>query len=250
MCNPKMKFRDYGRAMLQSESIKGADCTLEEKIVFNASVAHFRDRRDDNVDENQFRRVYNSKLQKLLLCDDLRRDLVGAKLDKQSVMQQVRLRLSRETHLHDDADERTALRVYVLRKLSALVHTKAHQIEICIAAHNTTACAYKRQARRVLANLNNTKTGLLKKVLTDVVGARLLATGDHRALWPELHNAAHMQPGRRIMIVKEDDVDDTLLSCTKCKQRKVTYYQMQTRSADEPMTTFCTCQACGHKFRM
>lgn len=26
--------------------------------------------------------------------------------------------------------------------------------------------------------------------------------------------------------------------CGKCKQRKCTYYQMQTRSADEPMTTF------------
>ena len=26
--------------------------------------------------------------------------------------------------------------------------------------------------------------------------------------------------------------------CGKCGQRKCTYYQMQTRSADEPMTTF------------
>lgn len=26
--------------------------------------------------------------------------------------------------------------------------------------------------------------------------------------------------------------------CGKCKQRKVTYYQLQTRSADEPMTNF------------
>ncbi|CCJ28186.1 unnamed protein product, partial [Pneumocystis jirovecii] len=33
-----------------------------------------------------------------------------------------------------------------------------------------------------------------------------------------------------------------LFQCGKCKQRKVSYYQMQTRSADEPMTTFCECQ--------
>ena len=33
--------------------------------------------------------------------------------------------------------------------------------------------------------------------------------------------------------------------CYKCKQRKCTYYQMQTRSADEPMTTFVTCLCCG-----
>jgi transcription elongation factor S-II len=29
-----------------------------------------------------------------------------------------------------------------------------------------------------------------------------------------------------------------IFKCGRCKQRKCTYYQMQTRSADEPMTTF------------
>ena len=37
--------------------------------------------------------------------------------------------------------------------------------------------------------------------------------------------------------------------CSRCKQRKCTYYQMQTRSADEPMTTFVqvTGQSLPHK---
>lgn len=33
--------------------------------------------------------------------------------------------------------------------------------------------------------------------------------------------------------------------CHKCGQRKTTYFQMQTRSADEPMTTFVTCVNCN-----
>jgi transcription elongation factor S-II len=37
--------------------------------------------------------------------------------------------------------------------------------------------------------------------------------------------------------------------CYKCKQRKCTYYQLQTRSADEPMTTFITCLNCGNKWK-
>ena len=37
--------------------------------------------------------------------------------------------------------------------------------------------------------------------------------------------------------------------CGKCKKRKVTYYQKQTRSADEPMTTFLTCVNCGNQWR-
>ena len=40
-----------------------------------------------------------------------------------------------------------------------------------------------------------------------------------------------------------------LFKCGKCKQRKCTYYQMQTRSQDEPMTTFITCVNCGNKWR-
>lgn len=37
--------------------------------------------------------------------------------------------------------------------------------------------------------------------------------------------------------------------CGKCKQRKCQYYQMQTRSADEPMTTFVTCVNCGNRWK-
>jgi transcription elongation factor S-II len=37
--------------------------------------------------------------------------------------------------------------------------------------------------------------------------------------------------------------------CRKCHQNKTTFYQLQTRSADEPMTTFVTCLNCGARWR-
>lgn len=37
--------------------------------------------------------------------------------------------------------------------------------------------------------------------------------------------------------------------CRKCKSKKCTYYQLQTRSADEPMTTFVTCLDCGTRWK-
>ncbi|KAI8908967.1 transcription factor S-II, central domain-containing protein [Gorgonomyces haynaldii] len=40
-----------------------------------------------------------------------------------------------------------------------------------------------------------------------------------------------------------------MFKCGKCGARKATYYQMQTRSADEPMTTFVTCVACGNRWK-
>jgi transcription elongation factor S-II len=38
-------------------------------------------------------------------------------------------------------------------------------------------------------------------------------------------------------------------TCRKCKSNKCTYYQMQTRSADEPMTTFVTCLECDREWK-
>jgi DNA-directed RNA polymerase subunit M/transcription elongation factor TFIIS len=38
-------------------------------------------------------------------------------------------------------------------------------------------------------------------------------------------------------------------TCRKCHSKKCTYYQMQTRSADEPMTTFVSCLDCGKRWK-
>ena len=37
--------------------------------------------------------------------------------------------------------------------------------------------------------------------------------------------------------------------CGRCKRKNCTYYQLQTRSADEPITTFVTCLHCGNGWR-
>ena len=47
-----------------------------------------------------------------------------------------------------------------------------------------------------------------------------------------------------------DDVADGVFKCPKCHKRKVTYYQMQTRSADEPMTNFITCLYCNNRWKV
>ncbi|ADM11304.1 transcription elongation factor S-II [Encephalitozoon intestinalis ATCC 50506] len=39
-----------------------------------------------------------------------------------------------------------------------------------------------------------------------------------------------------------------MFKCSKCGERKCSYRQLQTRSGDEPMTTFVTCE-CGNKWR-
>ncbi|KAL2555937.1 Transcription elongation factor TFIIS [Forsythia ovata] len=38
-------------------------------------------------------------------------------------------------------------------------------------------------------------------------------------------------------------------TCGRCKKKETTYYQLQTRSADEPMTTFVTCVNCNNRWK-
>ena len=46
------------------------------------------------------------------------------------------------------------------------------------------------------------------------------------------------------------DMASLVIWCSGCKKKsKCTYYQMQTRSADEPMTTFVTCLECDKKWK-
>lgn len=48
---------------------------------------------------------------------------------------------------------------------------------------------------------------------------------------------------------KQDEEYTGVFKCGKCKSTKTSYYQMQTRSADEPMTTYVTCINCGQHWK-
>ena len=51
--------------------------------------------------------------------------------------------------------------------------------------------------------------------------------------------------------VLEEKVDESsFIQCKHCKSNAVDTEQKQTRSADEPMTIFCSCRKCGKRFRI
>lgn len=45
------------------------------------------------------------------------------------------------------------------------------------------------------------------------------------------------------------DMATDQFKCSRCYKRQCTYYEMQTRSADEPMTIFVRCLNCGKQWR-
>lgn len=50
-------------------------------------------------------------------------------------------------------------------------------------------------------------------------------------------------------MAKPSQIETEMFKCGKCGSRKTSYFQLQTRSADEPMTTFHNCTGCGHRWR-
>ena len=66
------------------------------------------------------------------------------------------------------------------------------------------------------------------------------------ARWTDSFNQQQVREKRQLEGNKEMATDRFLCRCGK---RECTYYEMQTRSADEPMTIFITCLACGKHWR-
>jgi DNA-directed RNA polymerase subunit M/transcription elongation factor TFIIS len=50
-------------------------------------------------------------------------------------------------------------------------------------------------------------------------------------------------------IKNKDYIEESVYVCKRCKEKKCFSYQLQTRSADEPMTTFVNCMNCGFRWR-
>ena len=48
---------------------------------------------------------------------------------------------------------------------------------------------------------------------------------------------------------KRSEIATNLYRCGKCGKRQCSIYQLQTRSADEPMTTFVTCLNCDKRWK-
>ncbi|CAN2391198.1 DNA-dependent RNA polymerase catalyzes the transcription of DNA into RNA using the four ribonucleoside triphosphates as substrates [Pristimantis euphronides] len=79
---------------------------------------------------------------------------------------------------------------------------------------------------------------------------------------PYVHNVNRKVTSRKYPKLKEVDdvlggsaawenVDSTAETCPKCEHPRAYFMQLQTRSADEPMTTFYKCcnAQCGHRWR-
>ena len=142
-----------------------------------------------------------------------------------------------------------------------------HQVEACdpveVAVAVETAMFEKikgqnKKIRSILFNMSDSKNpDLRRKVLMgEVKPEKLVIMSNTEMASEELQ--------LRIKQIEEKSLEKCLTGrwtsaeekattdqfrCGKCGQRKTTYHQMQTRSADEPMTTYVTCVNCNNHWK-
>lgn len=71
-------------------------------------------------------------------------------------------------------------------------------------------------------------------------------------IWDHPIFSSYVKTEKEIEILQtEIEVEEGVLECPKCKSIRVLSYQLQTRSADEPMTIFarCTNKACKYRWK-
>jgi len=115
---------------------------------------------------------------------------------------------------------------------------------------------YKQKFTSLLTNFKDaTNIALVKSVMSGEYSGKDLCEMSSKQLASDevrqKHEAISKEKARHKTILLSDNQPSTdQFRCGKCKQYKTTYYQLQTRSADEPMTTFITCTVCGNRWKM
>ena len=110
---------------------------------------------------------------------------------------------------------------------------------------------YKNKFDDILVNIDNTKLNnnyLLEAIKNDLIDVSNIAFLTPQLLFPEKWKK--IIDRRNLIEDKKKNMATTnIFRCKKCHKKKCSVYQMQTRSADEPMTTFVNCLICGASWK-
>lgn len=125
----------------------------------------------------------------------------------------------------------------------------------CLATAQPTAASYERLALRAMQLLQRTSrekleelgplrfVGLPLEVLVGAIPARTEIL-QHEA---DVRRSAALL--RELRSGEMADLGDSGLRCKRCNSNEISYEFLQTRSADEGTTIFCTCK-CGRRWKM
>ncbi|XP_076839709.1 transcription elongation factor A protein 2 [Brachyhypopomus gauderio] len=141
------------------------------------------------------------------------------------------------------------------KTIEADCESLAAEIEDCIYKEfKSTDMKYKTRLRSRISNLKDQKNpDLRRNVLCGNIVPERIATMTAEEMasaeLKEMRKALTKESIREHQLSKVGGTETDMFICGKCKGKNCTYTQVQTRSADEPMTTFVVCNQCGNRWK-
>lgn len=128
-------------------------------------------------------------------------------------------------------------------------------IEACLwDEFGSTSPAYKAKFRSKYLNLKDRNNRALRR---RILSGAIAPARFHSMTATEMASEERRRADSLLMeqnlsnakAVQDTEAETDQFKCGRCQQRRTKYYQLQTRSADEPMTTFVTCINCGNRWK-
>jgi len=114
---------------------------------------------------------------------------------------------------------------------------------------------YFNKSRSLYSNIEGksyiNNTNLLQNIKKNKIELDNIAFMSYQELFPEHWKKFLDEKHKKETCMYEDKVEAMTdeFKCGRCKNRECSYYELQTRSADEGMTTFITCLKCGNRWK-
>jgi DNA-directed RNA polymerase subunit M/transcription elongation factor TFIIS len=159
-------------------------------------------------------------------------------------------------------------RTNIRNKLNQYFTDDKHGINLEIGIHNWTIkeatnkkiikkwdnshfiCIYNSRLKTIKYNLEK-NSRLIEMVENGSIKSQEIAFMTHQEMcpdkWDEKLRRLKLKEKTKFEQNKQSKTD--VYTCRKCKSNNCDYYEMQTRSADEPMTIFIWCNECGFRWK-
>jgi len=108
---------------------------------------------------------------------------------------------------------------------------------------------YLDRLRSIYINIKN--KDLLEQIKSGEITPQTLAFMTHQEMNPQQWHSLIEKKMKRDASKFNTNIQAStdMFTCKKCRSKRCTYYELQTRSADEPATIFVTCLDCGKHWK-
>lgn len=129
----------------------------------------------------------------------------------------------------------------------------AEQVEEAIYEDKKSVdSSYRSLVRSKYLNLKQNDALRLQLLSATLTPSRFVAMPPAEMASAELRLADRLAAAKALRDTQaacDTEAETDQFKCGRCGKRRCKYYQLQTRSADEPMTTFVTCVNCGNRWK-